>query len=124
MTGQCPYCSTHENKRKEKQRKRGAMIIEGLNGDFMLQCAICSIEGRDTAGVSLSKILKEHDHLLHREWEETWEAIANKKRSIEKPFPINKRKDGQKKIYERKSFKEKQAIKSLALEFMQKNSVQ
>ena len=121
---ECPYCPKHENKRKDKQRKRGARIIEGSNGGWMLQCAICSSDGRDTAGVSLSKLLKEHDPRLHQEWEDSWEAIANQKRTIEKPFPIKNRKDGQKKTYERKSFKEKQAIKSLALEFMQKSSGQ
>ena len=46
------------------------------------------------------------------------------KRTIEKPFPIKNKKDGQKKTYERKSFKEKQAIKSLALEFLQNGSGQ
>ena len=45
----------------------------------MLQCAICSSDGRETAGVSLSKPLKEDDHRLRREWEEAWEAIANQK---------------------------------------------
>ena len=58
---ECPYCPKHENNRKGKQRKRGARIIEGSNGGWMLQCAICSSDGRDTAGVSLSKLLKEHD---------------------------------------------------------------
>ena len=49
---------------------------------------------------------------------------SESKRTIEKPFPIKNRKDGQKKTYERKSFKEKQAVKSMALEFMQKSSGQ
>ena len=70
------------------------------NGGWILQCAICSSDGRDTAGVSLSKLLKEHDPRLHQEWEDSWEAIANLKRTIEKPFLIKNRKDGQKKTYE------------------------
>ncbi len=62
--------------------------------------------------------------MFHRELEESWEAVTNQKRTIEKSFPIKNRKDGKKKTYERKSFKERQAIKSLALEFMQKSSSQ
>ena len=34
--------------------------------------------------------------ILHQEWEDSWEAIANQKRTIEKPFPIKNRKDGKK----------------------------
>ncbi len=61
----------------------------------MLQFAICSSDGREIAGVLLSKLVKEHDHVLHREWEESWDAVMNqrvtKERPIEKPLPIMKR---------------------------------
>ena len=125
---ECSYCPKHENKRKDKQRKRGARIIEGSNGGLMLQCAICSSDGRETAGVSLSKLLKEHDPRLHKEWEESWDAVMNqratKERPIEKPLPIMNRRTDERTEYKKRSFKEKQAVKSMALEFMQKRSGQ
>jgi len=125
---ECPYCPKHENKRKDKQRKRGARIIEGSNGGWMLQCAICSSDGRDTAGVSLSKLLKENHPRLHKEWEESWDAVMNqratKERLIEKPLPIMNRRTDERTEYKKRSFKEKQAVKSMALEFMQKRSGQ
>ena len=49
---------------------------------------------------------------------------SESKRTIEKPFPIKNRKDGQKNTYERKSSKDKQAVKSLALGFLFKDSIQ
>ena len=94
----------------------------------MLQCAICSSDGRDTAGVSLSKLMKEHHPRLHKEWEESWDAVMNqratKERPIEKPLPIMNRRTDDRTEYKKRSFKEKQAVKSMALEFMQKSSGQ
>ena len=89
----------------------------------MLQCAICSSNGRETAGVSLQKVLKDHDYLLRKELEEAWVAVTNQK-NHKKPFQIKNIKDEKKKTYERRSFKERQAVKSLALEIMQKGSGQ
>ena len=47
-----------------------------------------------------------------------------KERAIEKPLPIMNRRTEERTEYKKRSFKEKQAIKSLALEFMQKSSGQ
>ena len=87
-------------------------------------CPICQCDGRSTAGVPLSKLMKEHHPRLHKEWEESWDAVMNqratKERPIEKPLPIMNRRTE----YKKRSFKEKQAVKSMALEFMQKRSGQ
>ena len=65
---------------------------------------------------------------LHKEWEESWDAVMNqratKERPIEKPLPIMNRRTDERTEYKKRSFKEKQAVKSMALEFMQKISGQ
>ena len=65
---------------------------------------------------------------LHKEWEESWDAVMNqratKERPIEKPLPIMNRRTDERTEYKKRSFKEKQAVKSMALEFMQKRSGQ
>ena len=58
----------------------------------------------------------------------TWDAVMNlratKERPIEKPLPIMNRRIDERTEYMKRSFKEKQAVKLLALEFMQKSSSQ
>ena len=49
---------------------------------------------------------------------------AIKERPIEKPLPIMNRRTDERTEYKKRSFKEKQAVKSMALEFMQKSSGQ
>ncbi len=49
---------------------------------------------------------------------------AIKERPIEKPLPIMNRRTDERTEYKKRSFKEKQAVKSMALEFMQKSSAQ
>ena len=94
----------------------------------MLMCPICQCYGRSTAGVPLSKLMKEQDPSLHKEWEKSWDAVMNqiatKERLIEKPLPIMNRRTDERTEYKKRSFKEKQPVKSMALEFMQKRSGQ
>ena len=91
-------------------------------------CPSCQCDGRCTAGVPLSKLMKEHHPRLHKEWEESWDAVmsqrATKERSIEKPLPIMNRRTEERTEYKKRSFKEKQVVKSMAFEFMQKRSGQ
>jgi len=122
---ECPYCPTHEQPRQNKRLRKQAIIREGNSSRktrWMLMCPICQCDGRSTAGVPLSKLMKEHHPRLHQEWEDSWEAIANQKRTIEKPLPIMNRRTEERTEYKKRSFKEKQAVKSMALEFMQKSS--
>ena len=90
--------------------------------------SICQCDGRSTAGVQLSKLMKEHHPDLHKDCEESWDAVINqiatKERLIEKPFPIMNRRTDERTEYKKRSFNEKQAVKSMALEYMQKRSGQ
>ena len=67
---------------------------------------------------------------MHKAFEESWYAVMNqratKERLIEKPLPIMNRMTDERTEYKKRSFKEKQAVKSMALEleFMQKLSGQ
>ena len=98
---ECPYCPTHEQPRQNKRLRKQAIIREGNSSRktrWMLMCPICQCDGRSTAGVPLSKLMKEHHPRLHKEWEESWDAVMNqratKERPIEKPLPImNRRTD-------------------------------
>ena len=128
---ECPYCPTHEQPRQNKRLRKQAIIREGNSSRktrWMLMCPICQCDGRSTAGVTLSKLMKEQDPRLHKEWEESWDAVMNqratKERPIEKPLPIMNRRTDERTEYKKRSFKEKQAVKSMALEFMQKRSGQ
>ena len=49
---------------------------------------------------------------------------ATKERPIEKPLPSMNRRTDERTEYKKRSFKEKQAVKSLALEFLQNGSGQ
>ena len=88
----------------------------------------CQCDGRITPGVPLSKLMKEHDPDLHKEWEGSWDAVINqraiKERPIEKSLQIMNRSTDERTEYKKRSFKEQQAVKSIALEFMQKRSGQ
>ncbi len=70
----------------------------------------------------------EQDPRLPKEWEESWGAVMNqrakKERPIEKPLPIMNRRTEERTEYKKRSFKEKQAVKLLALEFLQNGSGQ
>ena len=68
--------------------------------------------------------MKEQDPRLHKEWEESWDAVMNQRATKEKPLPIMSRRTEERTEYKKRSFKEKQAFKSLALEFLQKRSGQ
>ena len=52
------------------------------------------------------------------------ESKSEKERPIEKPLPIKNRRTDERTEYKKRSFKEKQAVKSMALEFIQKRSGQ
>ena len=88
----------------------------------------CQCDGIITPGVPLSKLMKEHHPRLHKEWEESWDAVMNqratKERPIEKPLPIMNRRTDERTEYKKRSFKENQAVKSLVLEFLRKGSDQ
>ena len=128
---ECPYCPTHEQPRQNKRLRKQAIIREGNSSRktrWMLMYPICHCDGRSTAGVTLRKLMKDHHPVLPGEWEESWDAVMNqratKERPIEKPLPIMNRRTDERTEYKKRSFKEKQAVKSMALEFMQKRSGQ
>ena len=59
---ECPYCPTHEQPRQNKSLRKQAIIREGNSSRktrWMLMCPICQCDGRSTAGVPLSKLMKE-----------------------------------------------------------------
>ena len=90
-------------------------------------CPICQCDSRSTDGVTLGKLLKLHRD-LHKVWEESWEAVMNpsatQERPREKPLPIKNRRTDERTEYKKRSFKEKQAVKSLSLEFLWNGSGQ
>ena len=61
---------------------------------------------------------------MGRNWDAVMNQRATKERPIEKPLPIMNRRTDERTEYKKRSFKEKQAVKSMALEFMQKRSGQ
>ena len=72
--------------------------------------------------------MKEKDPRLPKQWEESWESVMNqratKERPIEKPLPIKNRRTDERTEYKKRSWKEKQQVRSLALEFLQNGSSQ
>ena len=59
-------------------------------------------------------------------WEESWDAVMNQRAKkeilIEKTLPIMNTRTDERTEYKKRSFKERQAVKLMALEFMQKSS--
>ena len=70
--------------------------------------------------------MKGYHPRLHEEWEESWDAVMNQRAKkeilIEKTLPIMNTRTDEMTEYKKRSFKERQAVKLMALEFMQKSS--
>ena len=117
----CPSCPEEQSKRKQ------ARIFKGSSNRWMLQCPVCSSAGRkETAGMSLSRLIENHGGIVKDDWNAAWrrQCQSKTKSTYQQPLPIKNRRTDERTEYKKRSFKEKQAIKSLALEFMQKSSGQ
>ena len=118
----CPSCPEEQSKRKQ------ARIFKGSSNRWMLQCPVCSSAGRkETAGISLNRLIETYGFQVKDEWNAAWSEKRSPydKRVVKgQPLPIKNRRDGEKKTYQKRSFKEKQQVRSLALEFLQNGSGQ
>ena len=119
---ECPACPEKQSKRKQ------ARIIKGSSNRWMLQCPVCSSAGRkETVGISLSRLIETSGFQVKDDWNAAWSekrSPYDKRLAKGQPLPIKNRRDGEKKTYQKRSFKEKQQVKSLALEFLQNGSGQ
>ena len=63
---------------------------------------------------------------MQNEWNAAWISASRLKTKsrYQKPLPLENRRDSEDKTYQMKSFKEKQAVKSLALQFLPNGSDQ
>jgi len=118
----CPSCPEEQSKRKQ------ARIFKGSSNRWMLQCPVCSSAGRkETAGMSLNRLIETYGFQVKDEWNTAWSekrSPCDKRLAKGQPLPIKNRRDGEKKTYQKRSFKEKQQVRSLALEFLQNGSSQ
>ena len=117
----CPSCPEEQSKRKQ------ARIFKGSSNRWMLQCPVCSSAGRkETAGMSLSRLIENHGGIVKDDWNNAWrrQCQSKTKSTYQQPLPIKNRRTDERTEYKKRSCKEKQAVKSLALEFMQKSSGQ
>ena len=117
----CSSCPEEQSKRKQ------ARIFKGSSNRWMLQCPVCSSAGRkETAGMSLSRLIENHGGIVKDDWNDAWrrQCQSKTKSTYQQPLPIKNRRTDERTEYKKRSWKEKQAVKSLALEFLQNGSGQ
>jgi len=118
---ECPACPEKQSKRKQ------ARIFKGSSNRWMLQCPVCSSAGRkETAGMSLSRLIENHGGIVKDDWNDAWRRQCQQttRSTYKLPLTNKNRRTDERTEYKKRSFKEKQAVKSLALEFLQKGSGQ
>ena len=117
----CPSCPEEQSKRKQ------ARIFKGSSNRWMLQCPVCSSTGRkETAGMSLSRLIENHGGIVKDDWNDAWrrQCQSKTKSTYQQPLPIKNRRTDERTEYKKRSWKEKQQVRSLALEFLQNGSSQ
>ena len=115
----CPVCPEKQSKRKQ------AKICKGKEGRWMYQCPVCFSAGRERTGyISLSTAIEKFGCSVKDDWNATWISASRSKTksTYQQPLPIKNRRTDERTEYKKRSFKEKQAVKSLALEFLQNGS--
>ena len=93
----------------------------------MLQCPVCSSAGRkETAGMSFSRLIENHGDIVKDDCNDAWrrQCRSKTKSTYQQPLPIKNRGTDEINEYQKRLFKEKQAVKSFVLEFFQKGSGQ
>ena len=118
---ECPACPEKQSKRKQ------ARIFKGSSNRWMLQCPVCSSAGRkETAGMSLSRLIENHGGIVKDDWNNPWrrQCQSKTKSTYQQPLPIKNRRTDERTEYKKRSWKEKQQVRSLALEFLQNGSSQ
>ena len=76
--------------------------------------------------MSLSRLMENHGGIVQDDLNDAWrrQCQSKTKSTYQQPLPIKNRRTDERTEYKKRSFKEKQAVKSLALEFIQKSSGQ
>ena len=100
----CPSCPEEQSKRKQ------ARIFKGSSNRWMLQCPVCSSTGRkETAGMSLSRLIENHGGIVKDDWNDAWrrQCQSKTKSTYQQPLPIKNRRTDERTEYKKRSFKEK-----------------
>ena len=118
---ECPACPEKQSKRKQ------ARIFKGSSNRWMLQCPVCSSAGRKgTAGISLNRLIGNYGGIVKDDWNHAWrrQCQSKTKSTYQQPLPIKNRRTDERTEYKKRSWKEKQQVRSLAFEFLQNGSGQ
>ena len=76
--------------------------------------------------MSLSRLIENHEGIVKDDWNDAWrrQCQSKTKSTYQQPQPIKNRRTDERTEYKKRSWKEKQQVRSLALEFLQKDSGQ